>query len=99
MRILAISITSNPILEDIQKAFPQDPYFGEIISCFPSQATQETFKDYLIKDGLLHFKERLCVPSSLKNQVMKEAHETPLAAHLGYHKMFASPNKPSFIQG
>ena len=39
VQILEISIISNPILEEIQKALPQDPYFGEIISSFSSQET------------------------------------------------------------
>ena len=86
------------MLEEIPKALSQDPYFGGIISSYPNQETQETVKDYSIKDRLLHFKGRLCVPAKLKNQVMKEAHETPLAAHPGYHKMFATlKNKPSFL--
>ena len=86
------------MLEEIQKALPQDPYFGRIISTHPNQVMQETFKDYSIKDRLLHFKGRLCVPANLKNQIMKEAHETPLTAHPRYHKMFANLNKSSFGQ-
>ena len=63
------------MIEEIQKALTKDPYFGGIISSYPNQETQETIKDYSIKDGLLHFKGRLSVPTKLKNQVMKEAHE------------------------
>ena len=85
MQFLAVSIISNPILEEIQKVFLEDPYFGGIMSNYPNQVAQDIFKDYSIKDGLLHFKERLCIPANLKNQVMKKAHEAPLAAHLGYH--------------
>ena len=65
------------MLEEIQKALSRDPYSGGIISSYPNQETQETIKDYSVKDGLFHFKGRLCVPTKLKNQVMKEAHETP----------------------
>ena len=84
------------MLKEIQKALSQDPYFGGIISSYPNQETQETLKDYSIKDGLLHFKGRLCVPAKLKNKVMKEAHEAPLAAHPGYHKMYATLKKTFF---
>ena len=52
--------------------------------------------DYSVNDGLLHFKGRLCVLAKLKNEVMKKAHETPLAAHPGYHKMFATLKKTFF---
>ena len=39
-QILTISIISNPMLNEIQKALPQDPYFGKIISRYPNQETQ-----------------------------------------------------------
>ena len=96
VQILAISIISNPMLQEIQEALPQDPYFGEIIMRFPNQETQQTFQDYSIKEGLLHFRGRLCVPTNIKNQIMKEAHEAPLTAHLGYHKMFATLKQTFF---
>ena len=88
VQILAISIILNTMLEEIQKTLSQDPYFGGIISSYSNQETQDTIKDYSLKDILLHFKGRLCVPTKLKNQVMKEVHEAPLAVHPGYHKMF-----------
>ena len=47
-------------------------------------------EDFTFKEGLLFFKKRLCVPTPLRLQILKEAHESPLASHLGYHKMFAS---------
>ena len=84
------------MLEEIQKALTQDPYFQGIISSYPNQETQETIKDYSVKDGLLHFKGRLCVLAKLKNQVMKEAHEAPLVAHPIYHKMFATLKQTFF---
>ena len=84
------------MLEEIQKALLEDPYFGEIMSSYPNQVAQDIFKDYSIKYGLLHFKERLCIPANLKNQVMKEAHETLLAVHLGYHKMFETLKQTFF---
>ena len=84
------------MLQEIQEALPQDSYFGEIIRRFPNQETQQTLQDYSIKEGLLHFKGRLCVPTNLKNQIVKEAHETPLAAHPGYHKMFATLKQTFF---
>ena len=36
VQILAISIISNPMLQEIQEALPQDPYFGEIIMRYPN---------------------------------------------------------------
>ena len=39
VHILAIFIISNTMLEEIQKALSQDPYFGGIISRYPNQET------------------------------------------------------------
>ena len=30
------------------------------------------------------------MPAPLQRQILKEAHESPLAAHPGYHKLFSS---------
>ena len=49
-----------------------------------------------MKEGLLFFRNRLCIPSSLRGQILKEAHESPLAAHPGYQKMFASLKEKFF---
>ena len=46
--------------------------------------------DFIMKEGLLFFKKRLCIPSRLRGPILKENHESPLAAHPGYQKMFAS---------
>ena len=53
-------------------------------------------EDYILKEGLLFFKNCLCIPSKLRNQILKEAHESPLAAHPGYQKMFASLKEKFF---
>ena len=47
-------------------------------------------EDYILKEGLLFFKNRLCIPSKLRSQILKEAHKSPLATHSGYQKMFSS---------
>ena len=58
-----------------------------------SQREHKSLEDYTWKEGLLYFKGRLYNPNELQKQILKEAHETPLAAHLGYHKMFFSPKR------
>ena len=49
-----------------------------------------------MKEGLLFFKGCLCVPSYLRTQFLKEAHESPLATHPGYKKMFSSLKEKFF---
>ena len=51
IQVPAITTVSNPIIELIQNVCPQDPPTSlKIISNYPNQATQETFKNYSIKD-------------------------------------------------
>ena len=52
--------------------------------------------NYHIFGGKLFFKGKTCIPQVMRQQIMKEAHETPLAAHPGYHKMLASLRKNFF---
>ena len=49
-----------------------------------------------MKDGLLFFKNHLCIPSKLRDQILKEANKSPLAAHPSYQKMFSSLNEKFF---
>ena len=35
-------------------------------------------------------------PGQVKTQILREAHEGPLASHPGYHKMYASLKKSFF---
>lgn len=74
----------------MQKEILVDEYFGPIIQEIQNIYRQKYLEEYSYKDGLLFFHNRLCVPKSLRPQILKEAHESPLAAHPGYHKMFAS---------
>ena len=61
-----------------------------------SQRKHRSLEDYTWKEGLRYFKGRLCIPSELQKQILKEAHETPFVAHPGYHKMFYSLKEQLF---
>lgn len=87
---LAISLLSSSIPEEVRKELPIDDYFGPLVQEVQNLRSQKHLEEYSYKDGLLFFQNRLCVPTILRPQVLKEAHEPPLAAHPGYHKMFAS---------
>ena len=60
------------------------------------QKSSKDLVEYSFQDGLLYFKRRLCIPQELRSQILKEAHETPLAAHPGYQKMFANLRQSFF---
>ena len=87
---LAISLINSTLPDEVQQLILQDEFFGPLISEILRQGNQKHLADYTFKDGLLFFKKRLCIPDDLRIQILKEAHESPLAAHPGYQKMFMS---------
>ena len=54
------------------------------------QENSKILEDYTLKEGLLFFKQRLCIFNGLRRQILKEAHKSPLVAHPGYQKMLSS---------
>jgi len=47
-------------------------------------------QDLLLKDGVLWFRNRLCVPndSELKKELLKESYDSALSTHPGSKKMY-----------
>ena len=87
---LAISLANSTLPEEIQQEVLIDEFFGPLVTKIHNQKNSRILEDYTLKEGLLFFKDRLCIPSILRGQILKEAHKSPLAAHLGYQKMYAS---------
>ena len=52
-------------------------------------------------DGLLYYKDRLYIPpqKELKQQILSEAHDIPIAAHPNYIKMYATLRKSFWWNG
>ena len=93
---LAISLVSSSLPKEIQHNILINELFGPIISKIYNQENQKTLEDYAMKEGLLFFKGHLCIPNSLRTQILKEAHESPLATHPRYQKMFSSLKEKFF---
>ena len=87
---LAISLVSSSLPKEIQQNILTDDLFGPLILEIYNQDNSKILEDYAMKEGLIFFKGCLYIPSSLRTQILKEAHESPLAAHPGYKKMFSS---------
>ena len=71
--------SSSP--DEILQKILIDTFFGPLILEIQSQREHKSLEGYTWKEGLLYFKGRLCILSELQKQILKEAHETPLAAH------------------
>ena len=81
---LVISLANSTLPEEIQQEVLLDEFFGPLIDEIKGQRNSRILEDYTLKEGLLFFKNCLCIPNKLRNQILKEAHKPPLAAHLGY---------------
>ena len=60
-----------------------------------SQKVEEgSAPEFTLKDGVLRFKGRLCVPSinKLREELLKESHESTLSTHPGSCLLYTSPS-------
>ena len=87
-----VSVPSNPILELAREEASKDSKYQQMLKEVLAKETDPRLKtkyqDYLVDEGLIYFKKRLCVPSSqaLKRKILWEAHDSPFSGHPGYAK-------------
>ena len=81
---LAISLVNSTLPKEIQQEVLVDKFFGPLIKETHNQKNSRILEDYTLKEGLLFFKDCLCIPSRLRSQILKEAHKSPLVAHPSY---------------
>ena len=62
---LAISLANSTLLEEIQQEVLLDEFFGPRIDEIQGQRNSKGLEDYILKEGLLFFKNCLCIPSKL----------------------------------
>jgi hypothetical protein len=94
------SISVHISSEEIQKwveGYTSDDYFSKVIDTLRNEEdllNPRYPQFFLGENGLLYFEDwegnmRLCVPQSLRNQIMRDDHEIiTKGAHSGYHKAF-----------
>ena len=92
----AISLVSLSLPKDIQQNVLIDKLFGPLILEIYNQNISKNLENYAMKEGLLFFKGRICILRSLRAQILKEAHKSPLATHPSYQKMFYSLKEKFF---
>ena len=89
-------MVKSSLPDEILQKILIDTFFGPLILEIQSQREHKSLEDYTWKEGLLFFKGRLCIPNSLRRQILKEAHESPLVAHSDYQKMFSALKEKFF---
>ncbi|MCO5574037.1 hypothetical protein L7F22_027815 [Adiantum nelumboides] len=87
---LAISLLSSSLPKEVQQKIQLDDYFGSLIQEIQTQSKREYLADFILTDGLLYYKQQMCIPFEMRSQILTEAHDNPLAAPPRYHKMFSS---------
>lgn len=57
--------------------------------------------EYMVKDGLLYYQDRILVPNSskIKEEIIKVYHDSPLSGHGGFLKMFKAATEVFFWIG
>ena len=94
-----VTLEVTPTLEDeIRKAQPGDPMLLKVMAQVQEEKTQEFNID---DQGTLRFRNRVCVPDfgELKQQILKEAHESAYSIHPGGTKMYQDLKQTFWWEG
>jgi len=77
---------TSPVVDRIKERQKDDPKLVKLIK----KAEEGTSQYFLLKDGVLWFRNRLCVPNilELKRELLKESHDSTLVTHPGSTKMY-----------
>ena len=94
----AVTIPQASIMEQVHEFMPSDPYFSKIYHPFNLQDRTDKqdrqIKGFKVDAQDLYFDNRLCIPDpdnkQLKESILRESHDIPIAAHPGYVKMYHS---------
>jgi hypothetical protein len=88
-----VTVELEPTLEqDIRKGQKDDEKINEIRQVIIDGKVLDFHED---AEGVIWFKDRLCVPNikSIRELILKEAHETSYSIHLGSEKMYQDRKK------
>ena len=84
-RLAALQITSS-IVERIKQGQQDDSELRKMMK----KVEEGSVPELTIKDGILKFRNRLCVPKNpeLRKELLKESHDSMLTTHSGSTKMY-----------
>jgi hypothetical protein len=83
---------------EIKEAQKNDEKISEIRRLFLDDRGKDFWED---AEGVIRFKDRLCVPNvqSIRDLILKEAHETAYSIHPGSEKMYQDLRKKFWWYG
>ena len=81
---LAAIVAEPSIIEEIKQVQNKDPKLKKI------QESIEEGSEFSFQDGVLKFRNRLCVPNNreLRRKIMDQGHKSRLSIHPGQTKMY-----------
>jgi len=83
-QLAALKVTS-PVVDKIKECQKDDPKLMK----FLKKAKEGKCQDFLLKDGVLWFRNRLCVPNIPKlKELLKGSHDSTLVTHPRSTKMY-----------
>ncbi|MDM1593448.1 hypothetical protein HX035_24175 [Escherichia coli] len=94
--LLAIFVISSPLVDEVNGKINQDSFFAPIITLLLKESKNprelRTVQGYKRENDCLYFNDRLCTPreDDIKRRLLIEAHDSPIAGHLGYIKTYMS---------
>jgi len=80
----SIFISQVSLWDDIRKAAETDLYMQTIFQ----RAANDPTSNYVVKNGLCFYKQRVVVPLALRDQLLHEFHDSKVAAHSGVLQTF-----------
>lgn len=82
------------LLNQVKILQQEDPY------CESIRKNEPLLKDFIEKDGVLYFKDRLIIPKKcdLRSLIMKESHQSPYIALIRSTKMREDFKKKNLLQ-
>ncbi|WVZ80346.1 hypothetical protein U9M48_027830 [Paspalum notatum var. saurae] len=85
----ASGVAELPGMEQIKDLYEDDDDFGQV--WFKHLQGQPLGEEYVVQDGYLFKKDRLCIPrSSLRDKLIRELHSSDLSGHVGRDKTIAN---------
>ena len=86
-------LTADQVIESITALVPHDEYFKKI--------RRPLRGNFELRNGLLYFKNRVYVPddSRIRATILYQAHDSPLAGHVGRDKTYANVRRSYWWPG
>jgi transposase InsO family protein len=91
--VVADALSRSPIgaislLDSEREAWQRDQQEDARLRAISSGLSEPRNRLYSLKDGLLYYQDKLCVPKTRRETLLQESHDIPIAGHVGVDKMY-----------